>query len=187
MTASFGTTSSRPILTVAERTTNVTRFVVSSWGRWSRSDWFGPDVHRGSWLGSSSRSQGPTPRRAPRPGGAVERENREVERVIWTRHSPASPVKHGAGHKSYDGRMREIAAREAKNQFGQLLDAAQRAPVRVTKKGRPVGVMMSMEQYARLRGAAWDALNETMDRMAKRATARGLTDAKLEKLLADDS
>ena len=82
--------------------------------------------------------------------------------------------------------MREIAAREAKNQFGQLLDAAQKAPVRVTKKGRPVGVMMSMEQYARLRGVAWDALNETMDRMAKRATARGLTDAELEKLLADD-
>ena len=95
-------------------------------------------------------------------------------------------LKHCASHKSYDGQMREIAAREAKNQFGQLLDAAQRAPVRVTKKGRPVGVMMSMEQYARLRGAAWDALNETMDRMAKRATARGLTDAKLEKLLADD-
>ena len=53
-----------------------------------------------------------------------------------------------------------MAAREAKNQFGQLLDAAQRAPVRVTKKGRAVGVMMSMEQYARLRGAAWDALND---------------------------
>ena len=47
--------------------------------------------------------------------------------------------------------------------------------------------MMSMEQYTRLRGVAWDALNETMDRMAKRATARGLTDAKLEKLLGDDS
>ena len=49
-----------------------------------------------------------------------------------------------------------------------------------------MGVVMSMEQDARLRGAAWDALNETMDRMAKRATARGLTDAKLETLLADD-
>ena len=76
--------------------------------------------------------------------------------------------------------------RRSKSQFGQLLDAAQKAPVRVTKKGRPVGVVMSMEQDARLRGAAWDALNETMDRMAKRATARGLTDAKLETLLADD-
>ena len=83
--------------------------------------------------------------------------------------------------------MRQISAREAKNQFGQLLDAAQRGPVHVTKNGRPVSVMISVEQYARLRGAAWDALNETMDRMAKRAGERGLTDAKLEKLLADES
>ena len=32
--------------------------------------------------------------------------------------------------------MKEIAARDAKNRFGYLLDAAQSAPVRVTKKGR---------------------------------------------------
>ena len=58
--------------------------------------------------------------------------------------------------------MQEIAAREAKNRFGELLDAAQRAPVRVTRKGRPVGVVMSMQQYDRLRGAAWAHLSETM-------------------------
>ena len=40
--------------------------------------------------------------------------------------------------------MREIAAREAKNQFGQLLDAVQRAPVRVTKKGRPVRAALAV-------------------------------------------
>ena len=82
--------------------------------------------------------------------------------------------------------MREIAAREAKNQFGQLLDAAQTGPVRVTKKGRPVGVVMSMQQYQRLRGAAWARLTETMDRLGAEARARGLTDADLEALLADD-
>ena len=50
--------------------------------------------------------------------------------------------------------MRTIPARDAKNQFGQFLDAAQNGPVRVTKKGRPVGVMLSLEHYERLRGAA---------------------------------
>jgi len=50
--------------------------------------------------------------------------------------------------------MREIAARDAKNRFGQLLDAAQSAPVRVTKKGRAVSVMMSVQHYERLRGVA---------------------------------
>ena len=82
--------------------------------------------------------------------------------------------------------MKEIAAREAKNRFGQLLDAAQSAPVRLTKKGRPVGVVMSMEQYERLRGAAWARLTETMDRLGTEAVARGLTEARLNALLADD-
>ena len=88
---------------------------------------------------------------------------------------------------SYYGYMKEIAAREAKNRFGRLLDAAQRGPVCVTKKGRAVSVMMSMEQYERLRGAAWARLTETMDSLGAEADARGLTDAGLEALLADES
>ena len=58
--------------------------------------------------------------------------------------------------------MRKIAARDAKNRFGYLLDAVQSAPVRVTKNGRAVGVMMSMQHYERLRGAAWERLTMTM-------------------------
>ena len=83
--------------------------------------------------------------------------------------------------------MKEIAAREAKNRFGYLLDAAQSTPVCVTKKGRPVGVVMSMEQYRRLQGAAWERLSATMDRLAAEATANSLTDAGLDALLADES
>jgi prevent-host-death family protein len=83
--------------------------------------------------------------------------------------------------------MREIAARDAKNRFGQLLDAAQSAPVRVTKKGRPVSVMMSMQQYERLRGVAWERLAVTMDALGREASGKGLTEAGLEALLADES
>lgn len=83
--------------------------------------------------------------------------------------------------------MKEIAARDAKNRFGQLLDAVQAAPVRVTKKGRPVGVMMSMQQYQRLRGAAWERLAATMDEISAEAASNGLTDAELDALLADES
>ena len=90
-------------------------------------------------------------------------------------------------HSGYHGLMKEIAAREAKNRFGQLLDAAQTLPVRVTKKGRPVGVVMSMQQYERLRGAAWARLTETMDRLGTEAVSRGLTEAELDALLSDDS
>ena len=83
--------------------------------------------------------------------------------------------------------MKEIAAREAKKRFGYLLDAAQSTPVCVTKKGRPVGVVMSMEQYRRLQGAAWERSSATMDRLGAEATANGLTDAGLDALLADES
>ena len=69
--------------------------------------------------------------------------------------------------------MREIAAKEAKNRFGQLLDATQRSPVCITKHGRAVGVMMSVDQYERLRGAAWDRLSQTMDRIGREAAEAG--------------
>ena len=83
--------------------------------------------------------------------------------------------------------MNEITAREAKNRFGELLDAAQRSPVRITRNGRAVTVMLSMQLYDQLRGSAWERLTSTMDAMGEEASARGLTDARLDALLADES
>ena len=83
--------------------------------------------------------------------------------------------------------MQTTTAREAKNHFGQLLDSAQRGPVRITKNGRIVTVMLSIEQYQRLRGAAWDRLARAMDTMSAEAAGQGLTDDTLEALLADES
>ena len=83
--------------------------------------------------------------------------------------------------------MKRIAAKEAKNRFGTLLDAAQGAPVCVTRKGRAVGVVMSMPHYERLRGAAWARLTATMDALGEEASANDLTEARLEALLADES
>ncbi len=42
-----------------------------------------------------------------------------------------------------------MPAAQAKTKFGALLDSVQREPVTISKKGRPVAVMMSMEEYAR--------------------------------------
>ena len=83
--------------------------------------------------------------------------------------------------------MKEITAREAKNRFGQLLDSAQRSPVSVTKNGRAVTVMLSIQLFDQLRGSAWERLTSTMDAMGEEASARGLTDARLDALLADES
>ena len=83
--------------------------------------------------------------------------------------------------------MREIAARDAKNRFGQLLDTSQRTPVLLTRKGRGVSVVMSVEQYERLRGAAWERLTAAMDALGQEASANALTPADLKALLADES
>ena len=83
--------------------------------------------------------------------------------------------------------MKKMSAKDARNRFGYLLEAAQSAPVRVTKKGRAVGVMMSVQHYERLRGAAWEGLTMTMDALGKEASAKGLTEARLKALFTDES
>jgi len=83
--------------------------------------------------------------------------------------------------------MKEINARNAKNQFGQLLEAAQRGPVRVTRRGRSAGVLLSEEQYQRLRGIAWERLAGTVDTMRRQAADKGLTAETLARLLDDES
>ena len=80
--------------------------------------------------------------------------------------------------------MKEITEREAATRFEQLLDAAQRSPVRVTRNGRPVTVMLSTQLYDQLRDSAWECLTSTMDAMGEEASARGLTDATLDAILA---
>lgn len=46
--------------------------------------------------------------------------------------------------------MRTMSAKNAKNSFGLLLDYAQAAPVQVEKHGRPVVVVISIEEFQRL-------------------------------------
>lgn len=46
--------------------------------------------------------------------------------------------------------MQRISAREAKNGFGRLIDMARAQPVAVEKHGRPVVVVVAIEEYERL-------------------------------------
>ena len=47
--------------------------------------------------------------------------------------------------------MKSIPASEAKTHFGALLDAAQREPVAVSKQGRTVAVVMSIQDYEEMK------------------------------------
>jgi len=46
--------------------------------------------------------------------------------------------------------MHHMSARDAKNSFGRLIDLARAAPVSIDKYGRPVVVVLSVEEYERL-------------------------------------
>lgn len=83
--------------------------------------------------------------------------------------------------------MHTFTANEAKTRFGEMLDKVQRAPVRVTRHNREVGVMVSSEDYAAMRAFYANRLANTLKDNAIEAEAKGLTEAELERLLADES
>ena len=83
--------------------------------------------------------------------------------------------------------MRTYTANEAKTRFGEFIDDAQRAPVRVMRRDRVVGVMVSAQDYEAMRAFYANRLRDTMDKVADEAARAGLTEEKLAELLADES
>jgi prevent-host-death family protein len=47
--------------------------------------------------------------------------------------------------------MKTMSARDAKHQFGLLIDTARAGPVTVEKHGRPVVVVIAVEEFERLK------------------------------------
>jgi len=47
--------------------------------------------------------------------------------------------------------MQTLSARDAKYNFGRLIDTARAQPVTVEKHGRPVVVVLAIEEYQRLK------------------------------------
>ncbi len=81
--------------------------------------------------------------------------------------------------------MKSVSATEAKQRLAALLDAAQREPVVIRRQNRDVAVIMSSEQYERIRRVNVAELKRTMDRISARAAARGMTEEKLAEILKD--
>lgn len=50
--------------------------------------------------------------------------------------------------------MQSMSAKDAKYGFGRLIDLARSEPVTVEKHGRPVVVVMAVEEFERLSGMA---------------------------------
>jgi len=65
----------------------------------------------------------------------------------------ATLAKNSQNSQNYyiDYTMKKITAKDAKNGFGKLIDTARAEPVTIEKHGRPVVVVLSIEEYERLR------------------------------------
>lgn len=83
--------------------------------------------------------------------------------------------------------MRTVSATEAKQRFAAMLDAAQREPVEIRRQDRPAAVLISPEEYDRLRGLAIADFQQFCDRVGKGAVARGLTEETLSAILNADA
>ena len=82
--------------------------------------------------------------------------------------------------------MKTVAATEAKNRLGAVLDDAQREPVVIRRQDRDIAVVLSMADYERLRSGNIQAFLDLRKQVADEAAAKGLTDERLNQLLATD-
>ncbi|WP_341327893.1 type II toxin-antitoxin system Phd/YefM family antitoxin [Methylotuvimicrobium sp. KM2] len=73
--------------------------------------------------------------------------------------------------------MKTIPSTEAKTHFGALLDAAQRHPVMIEKKGRPVAVIMSEHEYEAYEALKLQALQRDLSAGIQQADQGELLDS----------
>ncbi len=82
--------------------------------------------------------------------------------------------------------MKFVSATEAKQRLAALLDAAQREPVMIRRQKRDVAVILSPQEYDRLRAINVEEFERFCDRVGQQAAARGLSEDRLGDIVGDD-
>jgi prevent-host-death family protein len=75
--------------------------------------------------------------------------------------------------------MDTVTAREAKNTFGDTLLKAVRSPVRITRNGKPIAVMLSVENYLHSEELKLAELRRMAERADKEMEAGDFTDGEM--------
>jgi len=89
--------------------------------------------------------------------------------------------------------MRTVSSAEAQNHFGELLDNAQREPITITRRGRPVAFIVSpqdmqdLQDARRKRGAAVEEFETYFAKADAMLTpaARELTDEDVTRMVKE--
>ena len=79
--------------------------------------------------------------------------------------------------------MKYVSANEAKQSFGQVMETAQREPVIVRKHNRPAAVIISPQEYDRMRNTNLRVFTDFCEQVSDKAKKKGLTPKELKKLL----
>ncbi len=82
--------------------------------------------------------------------------------------------------------MKIVSATEAKQRLAALLDAAQREPVMIPRQKRDVAVILSPQEYDRLRAINVEEFERFCDRVGQQAVVRGLSEDRLGDIVGDD-
>jgi prevent-host-death family protein len=75
--------------------------------------------------------------------------------------------------------METLTSNQAKTQFGDLLLKVQRAPVEISRNGKPVAVMISADDYSAMEPLKMELLRQSLK--------RGLADLEKGKIQDGDS
>ncbi len=83
--------------------------------------------------------------------------------------------------------MQTVSATDAKQRLAALIDTAQREPVLIRRQNRDVAVLLSVQDYDRLRAVNAAEFQRFCDRVAETAAERGMTEETLAEILAEDA
>jgi prevent-host-death family protein len=89
--------------------------------------------------------------------------------------------------------MRMLSNDTEQIKLRELIEAVRNEPVTVLEKGEPVAVVLSpaefdrLEEQDRIRREAKARLRETISAIQREAAERGLTEAELRRLMADEN
>jgi prevent-host-death family protein len=83
--------------------------------------------------------------------------------------------------------MRTISATKASQNFAATLDAAQLEPVLIRRHNRDIAVLVSAEEYVRIRKLRAQELIRFTEETGRYAALQGMTDDVLRELLADET